>query len=52
MAEGIVKTFIRDYVLLNRLEIASLVLEQLPGRFDDHNEIAPYCLEDELPEGV
>jgi len=30
MAEGLVKTFKRDYVHVNRLESARMVLEQLP----------------------
>jgi hypothetical protein len=41
MAEDFVKTFERDYVHLHRLENACMVLEQLPGRIDDYNEIAP-----------
>ena len=42
MAEGFVKTFKRDYVHVNRLDSASVVLEQLPGWFEDYNEIAPH----------
>ncbi len=42
MAEGFVKTFKRDYVHVNRLDNAQVVLEQLPGWFDDYNEIAPH----------
>jgi len=41
MEEGFAKTFRRDYVHLNRLENAGLVLEQLPGQFDNYNDIAP-----------
>jgi len=36
-----VRTLKRDYVHLNHLENACMVLEQLPGRIDDYNEIAP-----------
>ncbi len=42
MAEGFVKTFKRDYVHVNRLDSARVVLEQLPGWFEDYNEIAPH----------
>lgn len=42
MAEGFVKTFKRDYVHVNRLESARMVLEQLPGWFEDYNEFAPH----------
>jgi transposase InsO family protein len=37
-----VKTFKRDYVHVNRLENARMVLEQLPGWFEDYNEIHPH----------
>ena len=42
MAEGFVKTFKRDYVHVNRLENARMVLEQLPGWFEDYNEVHPH----------
>ena len=42
MAEVFVKTFMRDYVHVNRLDIARGVLEQLPGWFEDYNENAPH----------
>jgi transposase InsO family protein len=42
MAEGFVKTFKRDYVHVNRLDNARVVLEQLPGWIKDYNEIAPH----------
>jgi transposase InsO family protein len=42
MAEGFVKTFKRDYVHVNRLENARMVLGQLPGWFEDYNEVAPH----------
>ena len=42
MAEGFVKTFKRDYVHVNRLDNARVVLEQLPGWFEDYNENAPH----------
>ena len=42
MAEGFIKTFKRDYVHVNRLENARMVLEQLPGWFEDYNGIAPH----------
>lgn len=42
MAEGFVKTFKRDYVHVNRLDSARVVLEQLSGWFEDYNEIAPH----------
>ncbi len=42
MAEGFLKTFQRDYVHVNRLDSASVVLEQLPGWFEDYYEIAPH----------
>jgi transposase InsO family protein len=42
MAEGFVKTFKRDYVHVNRVENARIVLEQLPGWFEDYNEVHPH----------
>ena len=42
MAEGFVKTFKRDYVHVNRLENARVVLVQLPGWFEDYNGVAPH----------
>lgn len=42
MAEGFVKTFKRDYVHVNRLDNARVVMEQLPGWIRDYNEIAPH----------
>lgn len=42
MAEGFVKTFKRDYVHVNRLDSARVVLEQLPEWIEDYNEIAPH----------
>jgi transposase InsO family protein len=42
MAEGFVKTFKRDYVHVNRLDNARVVLEQLAGWFEDYNEVAPH----------
>ena len=42
MAEGFVKTFKRDYVHVNRLDNAMVVLEQLSGWIKDYNEIAPH----------
>jgi transposase InsO family protein len=42
MAEGFVKTFKRDYVHVNRLDNALVVLEQLPGWIKDYNEVAPH----------
>jgi transposase InsO family protein len=42
MAEGFVKTFKRDYVNVNRLDNARVVLEQLPGWIEDYNENAPH----------
>ena len=42
MAEGFVKTFKRDYVHVNRLDNARVVLEQLPGWIKDYNEVAPH----------
>jgi len=42
MAEGFVKTFKRDYVHVNRLDNARVVLEQLPGWIEDYNEVAPH----------
>jgi putative transposase len=42
MAEAFVKTFKRDYVNLNRLETAQLVLDQLNSWFEDYNESAPH----------
>ena len=38
MAEGFVKTFKRDYVHVNRLDNAGVVLEQMPGWIKDYNE--------------
>jgi putative transposase len=42
MAEAFVKTFKRDYVYLNRVDTAGLVLAQLPAWFDDYNEYHPH----------
>ena len=42
MAEAFVKTFKRDYVHLNRLEDARVVMEQLPTWFEDYNENHPH----------
>lgn len=42
MAEGFVKTFKRDYVHVNRLDNARVVLEQLPEWIEDYNENAPH----------
>ncbi len=42
MAEGFVKTFKRDYVHVNRLDNAMVVLEQLPGWIKDYNDVAPH----------
>jgi hypothetical protein len=41
MAEDFVKIFKWYQVHLNHLEEPCMVLEQLPGRFDDYNENAP-----------
>lgn len=41
-AEAFVKTFKRDYVYLNRLDNPIMVLNQLPGWFEDYNENAPH----------
>jgi hypothetical protein len=38
MAEGFVETFKRDYVHVNRLDNAGVVLEQMPGWIKDYNE--------------
>jgi len=42
MAEAFVKTFKRDYVYLNKLESAQVVLSQLDTWFDDYNEVHPH----------
>lgn len=42
MAEAFIKTFKRDYVYLHRLDSAPIVLEQLPGWFEDYNEVHPH----------
>ena len=42
MSEAFVKTFKRDYVYLNRLDNAEVVLAQLPGWIEDYNENAPH----------
>ena len=42
MAEAFVKTFKRDYVAFGDLSSAERVLKQLPGWFEDYNEIAPH----------
>lgn len=42
MAEAFVKTFKRDYVAFGDLSSAERVLEQLPGWFEEYNEIAPH----------
>lgn len=42
MAEAFVKTFKRDYVHVNRLDDARVVLDQLPGWIKDYNEVAPH----------
>jgi len=42
MAEGFVKTFKRDYVHVNRLDDARVVMQQLPTWIEDYNEIAPH----------
>jgi transposase InsO family protein len=42
MAEDFLKTFKRDYVHVNRLENARVVLEQLPGWFKHYNGGAPH----------
>jgi len=41
IAEGFVNTFKWDYVHIHRLENAEQVLEQLPKRFGDYNEVHP-----------
>jgi putative transposase len=42
MAEAFVKTFKRDYVYVNQLQNAEIVLRSLEGWFDDYNENAPH----------
>jgi len=42
MAEAFVKTFNRDYVYVNNLANAEVVLGQLSGWFNDYNENAPH----------
>lgn len=42
MAEAFVKTFKRDYVYLNDLDNADMVIKQLPNWFNDYNEKAPH----------
>ena len=42
MAEAFVKTFKRDYVHVNCLDNANIVLAQLPGWIEDYNENAPH----------
>jgi putative transposase len=42
MAEAFVKSFKRDYVYLSRLDNAQEVLRQLPGWFEDYNEVHPH----------
>lgn len=42
MAEAFVKTFKRDYVWVSDTSNALIVLQQLPGWFEDYNEHAPH----------
>lgn len=42
MAEAFVKTFKRDYVHINRLDTAEVVLAQLPHWFEDYNVSHPH----------
>lgn len=42
MAEAFVKTFKRDYVYINDVSSAEVVLAQLPVWFEDYNEIHPH----------
>jgi transposase InsO family protein len=42
MAEAFVKTFKRDYVYLNKLERAEVVMSQLDAWFHDYNEVHPH----------
>lgn len=42
MAEAFVKTFKRDYLYLNDVSSAVVVLAQLPARFADYNENHPH----------
>jgi putative transposase len=42
MAESFVKTFKRDYVHLNNLTDARMVMKQLPAWFADYNENHPH----------
>jgi len=42
MAEPFIKTFKRDYVHINELPDAMIILEKLPEWFEDYNENHPY----------
>jgi len=42
MTEAFVKTFKRDYVDVNRLDNANVVMAQLSSWFEDHNENVPH----------
>lgn len=42
MAEAFVKTFKRDYVWVNNLDNATVVLDKLAEWFNDYNEFAPH----------
>jgi transposase InsO family protein len=42
MAESFVKTFKRDYIYVNKIETAQIVLEQISAWFEDYNENAPH----------
>jgi putative transposase len=42
MAEGFVKTFKRDYVHLNELPSAVVVMQQLAAWFEDYNVVHPH----------
>jgi putative transposase len=42
MAESFVKTFKRDYVAINALPSAEIVLKQLQAWFDDYNQVHPH----------
>ena len=42
MAESFVKSFKRDYVYLNELHTAAIVMERLAVWFEDYNEVHPH----------
>jgi transposase InsO family protein len=42
VAEAFVKTFKRDYVYVNQLPSAAVVMTQLAAWFADYNEIHPH----------